>query len=386
MTKCPVTPRSRARRATRGVSLIELMTAMTIGLMILLGLTSVFVNSSNANREMKNNAEQIENGRYAIEFLAQDIRHAGYYGELSTLPAVPAAAPDPCAAPTAGAVSATVNSALALPVQYVSAASIPTGCVALLTAANLQPGSDIMVVRRADTTMLPVTSAASATVTGGTVYLQTTADTAEVQFGVAGTIDGTKNATGGATAATMVRRDFSVAATGTPPQFPQIAAAIRKYRTHVYFVAPCSVPASGNLCTGSSDDQGRPIPTLKRLEMGSNGTFSIVPIVEGIQAIRFEYGVDNLPAAPADPGTGLIGDGIPDVYSNAPSVVDMGNAVAARIYVLARNTAPTSGYTDDKTYTLGTFTTTAANDSYKRHVYGAEVRIVNQSGRREIPR
>jgi type IV pilus assembly protein PilW len=64
----------------------------------------------------------------------------------------------------------------------------------------------------------------------------------------------------------------------------------------------------------------------------------------------------------------------------------MGNTVAARVYVLARNTAPTSGYTDDKTYTMGTFTTTATNDSYKRHVYGAETRIGNQAGRRDIPK
>jgi type IV pilus assembly protein PilW len=377
-------------RAARGFSLLELMTSITIGLLILAGLSSVFVNSSNANREMRSSAEQIENGRYAIEFLTQDVRHAGYFGELAALPAVPGSAPDSCAAPAAGAVSDTANSALALPVQYVSAASIPAGCAALLPAANLQAGSDIVVVRRADTTMLPVTGAASATVTANTVYLQTTGDAAEIQYGVAGMMNSTQNATLGAVAnsATMVRRDFTVAATGTPPQFPIIAAAIRQYRTHIYFVAPCSVPnGGGSVCTGGADDDGRPIPTLKRLEMGAGGAFAIVPIVEGIEAIRVEYGVDSAPAT-ADPGTGLIGDGLPDSFTNAPSVADMGNTVTVRIYVLARNSAPTPGYVDDKTYALGTFTFTpaAAVQSYKRHVYGAETRVANQSGRREIPR
>ena len=94
-------------RAVRGVSLIELMTAMTIGLMILLGLTTVFVNSSTSSRELKITAEQIENGRYAIELLTQDIRHAGFYGEFSVLPTPPSAAPDACVVPTPGVVSDT---------------------------------------------------------------------------------------------------------------------------------------------------------------------------------------------------------------------------------------------------------------------------------------
>jgi type IV pilus assembly protein PilW len=342
----------------------------------------VFVNSSNANREMKNNAEQIENGRFAIELLSQDVRHAGYYGELSTLPAAPGAAPDPCAAPTAGAVSDTVNNALALGVQSIDPASIPGGCSALLTSANLRSGSDILVVRRADTTV--VNSTGSGTIVGGTVYLQTSTESALVQYGVAGSINNTQDATGGTS--TLQRRDFSVAASGAPPLFPQIAASVRKLRTHIYFVAPCSVPSGGGaICTGSSDDQGKPIPTLKRLELGSGGAFTIVPLVEGIDAVRFEYGVDNVPST-ADAGTGLIGDGNADVFTATPSVVDLGSAIALRIYVLARNTSPTSGYVDDKVYTMGTYTTTATNDSYKRHVYGAEARIANQAGRKEIPR
>ena len=397
-------------RYSKGMSLIELMTAITIGLMILVGLTSVFVNSSTSSRELKNTAEQIENGRYAIELLTQDIRHAGYYGELSVVPTVPATAPDPCVAPTSGVVSDTVNAALALPLQYVSAAAIPTACAAYL-AANLQANSDIVVVRRADTTRLPISCTTSVTLKAtpttadpfpaGHIYLQTTPNVAEIQIGAAdGTvIDSTKNASGAAyTPVTMVRRDLTTAAGTTggtcaplvAGQFPEVAAAIRKYRTHIYFVAPCSVPSDGSnppICTGPSDDQGRPIPTLKRLEMGAAGLFSIVSMVEGIQAIRVEYGVDSIPTTP-DINTGLIGDGVPDSnpYVNAPSVADMGNTIAARIYVLARNTAPTNGYIDDKTYTMGTFTTTATGDSYKRHVYGAETRIVNPAGRKEIPR
>jgi type IV pilus assembly protein PilW len=381
------------RRAMRGFSLIELMISITIGLMILAALTAVFVNSSNANREMRNSSEQIENGRFAIELITEDVRHAGFYGRLSTLPAVPATAPDPCAAPTAGAVSDTVNAGLALPVQRVSSSSIPSGCNTLLTAANLAPNSDIIVVRRTSTTPLKITCTNAATVAAGVVYLQTIPSAAEMQFAVAGSVDSTKNVTGAAYSATMVTRDQTVTAGTTAGtcaaavagQFPLITATMWPYFVHIYFVAPCSVPnGGGSVCTGSADDQGKPIPTLKRLEMGANGAFSIVPLVEGIQAIRAEYGVDNTPAT-ADPGTGLVGDGIPDTFTNTPSVADSGNTVAMRVFVLARNTRTSSGYVDDKTYTLGTYTTTAANDGYKRHVYSAETRISNQAGRREIP-
>ena len=387
MTTQSFTRSSRLPRTARGLSLIELMTALTIGMLIMAGLASVFVNSSNSSREMRASSEQIENGRYAIEFMSQDLRHAGFYGELTALPAAPAAAPDPCAVLTAGNVSDTVNNSLALPVQYVATGAISGGCLAFLTTANLQSGSDIVVVRRTDTTV--VNAAGPGTIVGNTVYLQTTSDTADVQYGVAGGITNSQNAT--AAASTLQRRDFTVAASGTPAQFPLIAAPIRKYRTHIYFVAPCSIPTGGgSVCTGSTDDQNRPIPTLKRLEMGAGGAFTIVPIVEGIERIRFEYGIDNSPAA-VDAGTGLVGDGVPDTFTNTPSVADMGNTVAVRIFVLARNTTPTTGYVDDKTYELGTgtsatFTPSGAATSYKRHVYSAETRIANQSGRREIPR
>src|SRR5258706_3587684 len=357
-------------RAERGLSLIEMMTAIAIGLMVLVGLTSVFVNSSNANREMKNPAGQIESGRYAIEFLSRDVRHAGFYGELSWLPAVPTASPgpDPCAAPTAGAVSDTSNAALALPVQRIDPASVPAGCSGLLTAANLQANSDILVVRRADTNALPVTCTTTGTVKANTVYLQTTPLAAEIQYGVAGSINSTQNATGAATGLILIRRDMTVAAGSTAGtcaaavsgQFPQVAASIWQLRTHIYFVAPCSVPSNGtSICVNDgTDDLGKPVPTLKRLEMGASGAFSIVPIVEGIEAIRYQFGIDDSPSA-ADINTGLIGDSMPDRYSTVaspPSLTDQGNTVAMRVHVLARNSAASPGYVDDKTYSLGSTT------------------------------
>jgi len=52
-------PMIRTLRSNSGFSLVELMIAMTIGLMLLAGLSLIFVNSSNASREMAKTSQQI---------------------------------------------------------------------------------------------------------------------------------------------------------------------------------------------------------------------------------------------------------------------------------------------------------------------------------------
>src|SRR5215203_367081 len=97
----------------RGFSLIELMIAITIGLLLLSGMTLIFVNSSEANRELQKTAQQIENGRYATALISQDLRHAGFYGHLTVIPVAPTVLPDPCEI----ASTANLHDALAYPEQ-----------------------------------------------------------------------------------------------------------------------------------------------------------------------------------------------------------------------------------------------------------------------------
>ena len=66
-----------------GLSLIELMVSVTLGLLILSGVLVVFVNTSAARNEVERTSRQIENGRYASELLTEDLRLAGFYGELN---------------------------------------------------------------------------------------------------------------------------------------------------------------------------------------------------------------------------------------------------------------------------------------------------------------
>lgn len=342
----------------RGLSLVELMISLVISMILLAGLTTLIVQQSQTRDELEKSSRQIENGRYAMQILHDDIQHAGFYGQYFILPAPPAAMPDPClTAPLTGPLSLT--EAMPLVIQgYNSAAASPITCI---DNANFLPGTDILVIRRANSsypTANPSNSpyiAAAAAGAGGQVYLQT--NTSAAVMGV-----------GAGASTTSFPLAYDTANT--------IRAPLRSYLVHVYFVSPCSSMANGATCT-ASDDNGRPIPTLKRLELSANGgatTFTLIPLVEGIENMQLDYGLD------ADK------DGYPDVYSAAPaSTTDWANVMTVSVNLLARNNDPTTGYADTKSYTLGNnaaIAAPAAAINYKRHVFSELVRAVNPIGRR----
>lgn len=64
----------------KGFSLVELMVAITIGLIILAVISTVFVSSKKTYRVQEALSRLQENGRYAIDFMGRDMRMAGYMG------------------------------------------------------------------------------------------------------------------------------------------------------------------------------------------------------------------------------------------------------------------------------------------------------------------
>jgi type IV pilus assembly protein PilW len=342
-------------RRQGGLSLVELMISNTIGLLLLAGITTLLVQQSNTRSELEKSSRQIENGRYAMQILHDDIRHAGFYGQFANLAespynTLPSTLPDPCAT-----AFANPEPSMTLPIQgYDAPATVPAPLSACLTNANHVAGTDILVIRRADTTETPIASRAA-----GQVYLQTTA----VAYVLGAATGSETQAAPGVF--TLKMKDGTTAAT------------LRKYHVHIYFVSPCSQPTGGGTtCTGSTDDNGRPIPTLKRLELtvvGGATAFSVAPLVEGIDNLQLDYGIDTT------------GDGSPDSYVTAPaSTADWANVMTVRVNLLARNNDPTTGHQDTKTYSLGMAGSTGPfNDTYKRHAYSGLVRAINPSGRRE---
>lgn len=346
----------RSRSAQRGITLVEWMVSITIGLVLVTGLLMLFAQQSQTQNELQKSSRQIENGRYAMQLLREDIQLAGYWGEFSNTASltVPTGLPNPCATTVAD-----LSAALPFAVQGYDApgSSLPAEFSACpLLAANHLAGTDILVVRHADV------EAVTGGLDPGRVYLQSglTATKQELKYVLAAATGATVDAT----VFNLIRKDDTV-------------APLRRHQVHIYYVSPCSVPANGAACSSAgTDDGGVSVPTLKRLELSVDGgvaKFSNASLVEGIENMQIDYGFDST------------ADGSPDSYaSDATGVADWANVMALRIHLLARNNEQSAGYTDSKTYNLGLAgSTVARNDAFKRHVFSQLIRVVNPSSRRE---
>ena len=71
---------NRDPRRAAGLTLIELMIAMLIGIVLVLGMVQVFAASRAAYLLSEGLGRVQENGRFALDFLQRDIRMAGHFG------------------------------------------------------------------------------------------------------------------------------------------------------------------------------------------------------------------------------------------------------------------------------------------------------------------
>lgn len=69
----------------RGLTLVELLIALALGAGLMAGVVGVFVAMFQADRSQESVARIQESGRFALNFLTQDLRMAGYLGCSSTL-------------------------------------------------------------------------------------------------------------------------------------------------------------------------------------------------------------------------------------------------------------------------------------------------------------
>lgn len=343
------------RKAQHGLSLIELMIAITLGMIVVAAVLALFLNISRSNAELAKTNRLIENGRFAIQVLKSDLAHAGYWGSLDyTLTPAPAfvtptALPDPC---VASGWSSTDN-LLAIPVQgYANGSTLSTCGVTGVLAS-----SDVLVVRHANTCTAGSTCDGGSD-TGQHIQISNCRTTTPIEAAYV---------VGAASAATFVLR--SKDCTTVAPR--------RKVVSNIYYIA-------------TSNGQ----PTLMRVALVNGAYAAPQPLIEGIEAFRVQYGIDNLgknglPISATNPG-----DGSPDSYvtsadmavAEAANILDLHpNIVAIKIHVLSRNLETSPGYTDTKAYQLGGTNIAAANDGYKRHVFSTTIRLVNPSSRREKP-
>ena len=364
-----------------------MMVSIVLGLVILASLAILFANNSRARGEMEKTNQQIENGRYANQYLLDDLRLAGYYGEFN-----PAGIPAPGAVPDASlADPASLTAALPLAVQgyhvginSVTASVIPTGVAALLTDRRAK--TDVLIMRRASTcTAGPVAPSATCTAmdTGVLTYFQTTlcqSQLSNLALASQFVISTTNTVFTSNNPSVLVAPNFLTQRDCATP------ALTRAFYVHIYYVA-------------NNNKDGDGIPTLKVVELRAGNFSAPTPIAEGIDAIQVEYGVDsNNDGAPEfytpDPANQAYQNGTDPgpawppatTYPGAPSAWH--HVTAVKIHLLARNTQPSSGFLDTRTYVLGSSAASdntygPFNDAYKRHVYTSVVRLMNVAGRLE---
>ena len=341
----------------RGLSLIELMISITIGLLILSAMATLFANQSRTRSELDKSTRMIDNGRYSLEVLSENLQLAGFYGTLNpNSVAPPGVVPDPCST-----VMTNIAAAIPLHVQGFDAADAATAATRpSCVPATLKTGSDILVVRRVDTSAA-ITQASAVAAATTTPYLQAS----QCQYDSPSTPYIVSNNP----ASLTLRQRNCTTASATP------YADLRRMMVQIYYI-------------DANNQTGDGIPTLKRVELSDAGAMVTVPLVDGIEYMQVEYGVDG-----DSDGDGVIDlavfDGVADSYvETCTTVTCWSNVASVKLNIIARNIEQSAGQNDAKTYSLGMagdYAPTGDDSKYKRHAYTQVVRLVNPSSRREAP-
>lgn len=336
----------------RGLTLVEFMVAVALGLILVAGMATLIANQSSTRATIDKTGAMIENGRYALSAMEADIQLAGFWGDISTLPSAPAALPDPC-----DVTAVSLEAAMPVHIQgYSGLATLPTATPNLASCLpGWVAGTDILVVRHLDTTAVPVTTS----VTGGGVFVQTGLNAAGTAVSYVLAVPASTG-TVSTTTFNLLKKDGTV-------------APLRQYVANIYYIRNLAADGTSAL------------PSLWVASVSGNGTATVVTqtaLAENVENLQLDYGVDT------------DGDGAPNgapVDGTALIPVESGgnksawpNVMSVTINLLARSSQTVQGHTDGKKYQLGATATEvpAPGDGFQRHVFSQTVRLVNPSSRR----
>jgi Tfp pilus assembly protein PilW len=350
-------PLNRVRRTARqaGLSLVELMVAMTISLLLLLVLVNVYVNLSHTNEEMRKTNSMIETGRFAVQILQNDLVHAGYWGgfvpEFDDLTAtlvpgdVPSGIPDPCL-PFANWDGAYKANFIGIPVQSSDVLPAGAGCMAFDAK---HPNTDVLVVRHVET-CVPGGTNCDPNI-AGRVYMQTSYCTPEARAGTAVTATSTSITLGSnaeSASGSYVGMTIQIVAGSGAGQIRSVSAYTGSTRVATvgpawtsipdntsqyafkYVLGATAFPLHKHDCVGTGspatlpitsgsatlaekrrlisdiyyiadiahpDKPGETIPTLVRSQLDLSGIEvkqrTPVRLLEGVEALRVELGIDD---------------------------------------------------------------------------------------------
>jgi type IV pilus assembly protein PilW len=325
----------QGRVHARGLTLVELMVAMAIGVFLMAGAVTVFGKTRDLYRTNDSAARLQETARFAMSTLEADLRMANYWG-LNNRPdlilnsaGAGEAVPGPLATAAAQIDACGDNWAIDL-TNYVDGENngYTLACAAFGTAAA---ATDVLTVRRASVSAIP-----DALLTNGPLKVQSS----RVQ-------------------GSLVSNDIP----------PGPLAESRRLVVHGYYV--------------SQDSNDRPgTPSLRRKSVDLSVAAGVVDeeIIPGIEDIQFQVGVDcgtgRLVPCPA----GVIVDDRSADYFVDPDALPIDDAdtpVAVRVWILARAEQPEVGFTDDRIYQYADRPAFQPNDNFRRILVSKTVALRN---------
>ena len=344
---------ARKMRRQAGLTLVELMVAMTISLLVLMTLVNVYVNLARANDEMAKSNSLIDSGRSAIQILQNDLVHAGYWAGFvpqfddltyGNIPAdVPTSIPNACLAHAAWTSEYKTN-LIGIPVQSSDVLPTGTGC---LSFPSQRAGTDVILVRHVET-CVPGSLNCDADM-AGRLYMQTGTCAAEKNAGTATgatshsiVLDSNASAIDGAYAGLTVRivsgtgmgqlrnintyvgssktatidSPWAVIPNNTSVYGFEYALGTSAFPLHKRDCEGTGTPASLPVTSGTVADKrrlisniyyiadlphpdgaGRTVPTLMRSTLDVSGGVlaqgAPVRLLDGVEALRVELGIDN---------------------------------------------------------------------------------------------
>lgn len=286
---------ARLPKTYQGLTLIELMVAIAIGLVITAAIVQIFVTSRSSYTLEEGLSRVQEAGRFAVDLMSYDVRMAGYTGCLPRTAKPDSALNNPTDFATVGPYRhlegfTYVGSGGADPTSDWSA-SLPT---AYFSSSELLPDSDVLVVRRGSevSTRLkePITTpSAAAKISGNTSGLQqfdivmiTSCKQAKAEiFQITGP------ASLGDTGDNNIVHNSGVGVAepgNATKEFKTLfdkGDEIIKLLTHIYYVGP--------------GPTGNPSLFRKELQGGGKGEkiFKSQELVEGVVRLKILFGIDT---------------------------------------------------------------------------------------------
>ncbi len=328
-----------------GFTLIETIVSLIIGAFILSGVMFTYVSMKLTTKDTLEIGELQEAGRLAMDILRKDIAQSGFWGShgfqilhlSDTQPYdVPSAPSNDC---SQGINNASFPSGVGNFHSIFGIEATSTSALGCITTAVTN--SDIIQLKGAAGNNFhdgAGTGTASGTLAGN-YYLQVEQESGLIRAG------------GGTIAVTDVE-------------------SVWKYNHHVYFIENQTYTKNGRSIS---------IPVLMRMRLTATAGMASETIMEGIENIRFIYGVDT------------VGDSRVDTYKSSDQMTaddwnEPGTILTVQVFLLVRSLEPDlDKKVVSRTYTLGgdsseTKRNLTFSDQYRRTMMVSTVKI-NSSGK-----